>query len=71
MYQETCKLYNRVMKFLDHEEGNKERKNTDVASVVSIDSIFVGTIMVVLVMEIQVEEVSSSIGVVEGKFFIC
>ena len=53
------------------ETKKTKRENTDVASVIGIDSIFVGSIMVVLVMEIQVEEVSSSIGVVETKFFIC
>ena len=59
------------MRLLDHEEGNKKRENTDVASVVSIDSIFIGSIMIVLVMEIQVEEVISSTGVVETNLFIC
>ena len=57
----------------DHEETNKE--NSYVASVVSVNSIFIGPVMIVLVvfirfqvMEIQVEEISSSIGVVETKF---
>jgi len=56
----------------------KKRESSYVASVVSINSIFVGPIMVILVvfirlqvMEIQVEEISSSVGVVETKFFIC
>ena len=56
----------------------KKRESSYVASVVSVDSIFVGPVIVILVifirfqvMEIQVEEISSSIGVVETRFFVC
>ena len=66
MYQETCKLYDRVMRLLE-----RRKQKTDVASVVSIDNIFVRSITVILVMETQAEELSSSTGVVETKFFIC
>jgi len=62
------------MRSHDHE---KEEKNSYVASMISINSIFVGPIMVFLVvfirlqvMEIQVEEISPPIGVVETKLFI-
>ena len=54
----------------------KKRENSYIASMVSVNSIFVGPVMVILVvfirlqvMEIQVEEISSSVGVVETKFF--
>ena len=36
--QETCKLYDEVMRLLD---GKQKRENTDVASVASLNSIFV------------------------------
>ena len=56
----------------------KKRESSYVASVVSVNSIFVGPVIVILVifirfqvMEIQVEEISSSIGVVETRFFVC
>ena len=56
----------------------KKRESSYVASVVGVDSIFVGPVIVILVifirfqvMEIQVEEISSSIGVVETRFFVC
>jgi hypothetical protein len=26
LYQETCKLYDRIIKLIDHEEGNKKEK---------------------------------------------